>query len=67
MQPYNRGIAFLPAAFDGVGYGVVFPSSSRGRSLLPIASVFTAELPAVILALQIIFTLPVSSFMIFYG
>ena len=49
----------------GVGFGVVFPSFSRGGSLPSIASVFTAELSAIVLALQIIFTLPVSSFTIF--
>ena len=49
----------------GVGFGVVFPSFCRGASLPPVASVFTAELSAIVLALQIIFTLPVSSFIIF--
>ena len=49
----------------GVGYGVVFPSFSRGASLPQAASVFTAELSAIILALQVLFTLPVSSFTIF--
>ena len=49
----------------GVGYGVIFPSFSRGGSLPSVASVFTAELSAIVLALQIIFTLPVSSFTIF--
>ena len=41
----------------GVGYGVVFPSSCRGASLPGAASVFTAELSAIILALCIIFSL----------
>jgi len=49
----------------GVGYGVVFPSFCRGGTLPAFASVFTAEISAIILALQIIFTLPVSSFTIF--
>lgn len=49
----------------GVGYGVIFPSFGRGGSLPSVASVFTAELSAIVLALQIIFTLPVSSFTIF--
>lgn len=50
---------------DGVGFGVVFPSFCRGGSLPSVASVFTAELSAIVLALRIIFTLPVNSFMIF--
>ena len=50
---------------SGVGYGVVFPSFCRGASLPGAASVFTAELSAIILALRIIFTLPISSFTIF--
>ena len=49
----------------GVGCGVVFPFLSRSSSLPKTASVFTAELSAIVLALQIIFTLPVSSFVIF--
>lgn len=50
---------------DGVGYGVVFPSFCRGGSLPSVASVFTAELSAIVLALRIIFTLPVNSFTVF--
>ena len=49
----------------GVGCGVVFPSFCRGNSLPKAASVFTAELSAIVLALEVIFTLPVSSFVIF--
>lgn len=49
----------------GVGYGVVFPSFCRGASLPDCASVFTAEMSAVILALQIIFTLPSKFYTIF--
>ena len=49
----------------GVGYSVIFPSFCRGGSLPSVASVFTAELSAIVLALKIIFTLPVSSFTIF--
>lgn len=49
----------------GVGYGIIFPSFSRDGSLPGVASVFTAEVFAIILALKIIFTLPVSSFTIF--
>lgn len=49
----------------GVGFGVVFPSFCRGGSLPGVASVFTAELSAIILAVRIIFTLPVSSYVIF--
>ena len=49
----------------GVGFGVVFPSFCRGGSLPMVASVFTAELSAIVLALRIIFTLPVNSFTIF--
>ena len=49
----------------GVGCGVVFPSFCRGSSLPKAASVFTAELSAIVLALEVIFTLPVSSFTIF--
>lgn len=49
----------------GVGYGVVFSSFHKGASLPGGASVFTAELSAVISALRIIFTLPVSSLTIF--
>ena len=49
----------------GVGFGVVFPSFCRGGNLPKVASVFTAELSAIVLALEIIFTLPVSSFIIF--
>ena len=49
----------------GVGFSAVFPSFSRGCSLPAVASVFTAEISAVVLALQIIFKLPVASFTIF--
>lgn len=49
----------------GAGYGVVFPSLCRGGSLPRVSSVFTAELSAIVMALQIIFTLPVSSFIIY--
>ena len=50
---------------EGVGFSVVFPTFSRGVSLPDISSVFTAELSAIVLALKIIFTLPVNSFHIF--
>ena len=50
---------------DGVGFGVVFPSFCRGGSLPDVSSVFTAEVSAIVLALRIIFTLPVNSFHIF--
>ena len=49
----------------GVGYDVIFPSFSRGGTLPPVASVCTAKLSAIVLALQIIFTLPVTSVIIF--
>ncbi|MPC89845.1 hypothetical protein E2C01_084806 [Portunus trituberculatus] len=48
----------------GVGFSVAFPSFYRCGSLPSMASVFTAVLSAIVLALQIIFTLPVSSYMI---
>ena len=48
----------------GVGFGVVFPSY-LGDSLPAVASVFTAELSAIVLALRAIFTLSVNSFVIF--
>lgn len=49
----------------GVGFSVVFPSFSRDCSLPNVASVFTAELSAIVLALRIIFTRPAASFIIF--
>ncbi len=49
----------------GVGYSVIFPSFCRGGSPLSVACVFTAGLSPIILALQIFFILPVSSFPIF--
>ncbi len=49
----------------GVGYSVIFPSFCRGGSPLRVACVFTAGLSPIILALQIFFILPVSSFPIF--
>ena len=48
----------------GVGCGIVFPSFCRGSSLPQAASVFTTELSAIVLAFEVIFTLPVSSFTI---
>ena len=45
----------------GVGFGVVFPSFCRGGSLPAVASIFTAELSAIVLGLRTIFTLPVNS------
>ena len=52
--------------FDtGVGFSVVFPFFCRGGSLPAVASVFIAELSAIVLALRTIFTLPVNSFVIF--
>ena len=44
----------------GVGFGVVFPSFCRRDSLPAVASVFTTELSAIVLALRTIFTLPVT-------
>ena len=44
----------------GVGFGVVFPSFYRGGSLPAVASVFTVELSAIVLALR----LPVNSYYI---
>ena len=49
----------------GVGFGVVFPSFCRWGNLSAVASVFIAELSAIVLALRTIFTLPVNSFVIF--
>ena len=40
----------------GVGLGVMFPIFCRGGSLPVVASVFTAELSAIIMALQMVFT-----------
>lgn len=48
-----------------VKFNVVFPSFSRGASVSGTASVFTAELSAVVLAHQIVFTLPIAPFTIF--
>ena len=48
-----------------VGFGVLFPSFCREVSLPTVASVFTAELSAIVLALRTIFILPVNSFVIF--
>ena len=44
----------------GVGFGVVFPTFGRGCSLPVVPSFFTAQLSAIILALQIILTFPVN-------
>ncbi len=49
---------------EGVRYNVIFPSFCGGGSLPRVASVFTTELSAIIPALKIIFTFPVSSFTI---
>ncbi|KAK3878414.1 hypothetical protein Pcinc_016998 [Petrolisthes cinctipes] len=50
----------------GVGFGVVFPDFCLGGSRLPfVMSIFTAELSAILYALQVIFTLPQPSFIIF--
>ena len=48
-----------------VGFGVVFSEFCRGGSFPVMASVFTAELSAITLALQIIFTFPINYFTIF--
>ncbi|KAK3883722.1 hypothetical protein Pcinc_011979 [Petrolisthes cinctipes] len=50
---------------DGVGFGVVFPDFCRGGRLLSVMSIFTAELSAILYALQVTFTLPQPSFTIF--
>ena len=63
--------ASLPVYTDGsktdvgVGFGVVFPSFCRGGSLPAAASIFTAELTAIIVAVKIIFTLSQPGFTIF--
>lgn len=49
----------------GVGFGVVFPLFNWSGSLCNVASVFTAELSAVVLALQVILTFSPSKFIIF--
>ncbi|KAK3887251.1 hypothetical protein Pcinc_008647 [Petrolisthes cinctipes] len=49
----------------GVGFGVVFPDFCHGSRLPSVMSIFTAELSAILYALQVIFTLPQPSFTIF--
>ena len=50
---------------DGVGFGVVFPNFSQGGSLPLAASIFTAELTAIILALKLVFVHQDTHFTIF--
>ncbi|KAK3885203.1 hypothetical protein Pcinc_010547 [Petrolisthes cinctipes] len=49
----------------GVGFGVFFPDFCLGGRLPSVMSIFTAELSAILYALQVIFTLPQPSFTIF--
>ncbi|KAK3889037.1 hypothetical protein Pcinc_006913 [Petrolisthes cinctipes] len=49
----------------GVGFGVVSPDFCHGGRLPSVMSIFTAELSAILYALQVIFTLPQPSFTIF--
>ncbi|KAK4328568.1 hypothetical protein Pmani_001044 [Petrolisthes manimaculis] len=49
----------------GVGFGVVFPDFCRGGRLPSVMSIFTAELSAILYAIQVIFTLPQPSFTIY--
>ena len=71
LEHYSSHSNFVPIFTDGsksdtgVGFSVVFPTFCRGGSLPAVSSVFTAELSAIVLALQLIFTLPINSFQIF--
>lgn len=71
LEHFTRHSDSVPVFTDGsksdvgVGFSVVFPSFCRGGSLPKVASVFTAELSAIVLALRFIFTLPVGSFTVF--
>ena len=71
LEHYSSHSNSIPVFTDGsksdtgVGFGVVFPTFCRGGSLPLVASIYTAELSAIVLALQIIFTLPVNSFIIY--
>ena len=71
MDHYSSHSDSIPVFTDGsksatgVGFGVVFPTFSRGVSLPVVSSIYTAELSAIVLALQLIFTLSVNSFTIF--
>ena len=71
LEHYTTHTDSIPVFTDGsksgagVGYAVVFPSFCRGGCLPDNASVFTAEMSAIILAFKLIFTLPISSFTIF--
>lgn len=49
----------------GAGFSVVFPTFCRGVSLPRVASVFTAEISAILLALKIMFSLPQNSFTVY--
>lgn len=49
----------------GVGFGAVFPDFSRSGTLPAIASIFTAELSALLLAIRTIFTLRVDTLTVY--
>ena len=71
MEHYSSHCNSIPVFTDGsksatgVGFGVVFPTFCRGVSLPLVSGIYTAELSAIVMALQLIFTLPVNSFTIF--
>ncbi|MPC35495.1 hypothetical protein E2C01_028919 [Portunus trituberculatus] len=54
---HSDAILVFTDGTDGVGFSVVFFSFYRSGSLPSVASVFTAELSAIVLALQICYHL----------
>lgn len=49
----------------GIGFGALFPEFDRSGNLPAIAFVFTTELSAILLAIRVIFSMPVGRFTIF--
>ena len=71
LEHASRHVNSIPVYTDGsksdsgVGFGAVFPNFSRSGGLPTAASVFTAELSAILLALKEIFLLEAGSFTIY--